>query len=183
MQSVVILFSAIRQGCPLLLSAEQCWLAATGLSQTHHPYVGPIHERAQPFGHILQCLQMGVSRPRSAEFSTVFRQLQSRQNSSPGERLYPPSHSLAFFDFFIHYRPILLRQVISLQFCLDHLCRFFSWSSLRAPQHDLFRSSQATIVCFEYCSVHFPEVGLSSSCCFLNQASPFIPLRFCESLI
>ena len=53
---------------------------------------------------------------------------------------------------------------------------------LLASQHDLFRRSQASVVCFEDCSVHFPEVRLffvlqlvgvrvflsSSSCCFMS---------------
>ena len=38
-----------------------------------------------------------------------------------------------------------------------HFRRLFAWSSMLASQHDCLRNTQASSVCFECCSVDFPE--------------------------
>ena len=66
----------------------------------------------------------------------------------------------SLFDLIIQFCPLLYKQFISRKFCLDHLCRLFAGCCLFAPHHGLLRSSQASIVCFEYRSVHPSEVSL-----------------------
>ena len=163
MRSVVIVFSLIRPGCPPLLSAEQCWLAATvvfhlclpGPSSTSEPSSRMSLSPSGAYCSAFRWEFLVLDLPGSA---TVLRHLQPRQHSSPGEWFDLPGQFLAFLDLFVHLRPFFFGQVVSQKFCLDHLCRFLSWSCLLASQHDLFRRSQTSIVCFEYCSVPFPEV-------------------------
>ena len=148
----------------------------------------------------MQCLQVGVPRPRPAWFSTILCHLQPCQHSSPGEWFDLPGQSLALFDLIVHLSSIPL-QANRLSGVLPGSSLSFTWSCLFASHHDLFRCSQTSIVCFEYCSVHFPEVCLLFVLqlvgvrvfsffiillfreCPLNQASPFVSFSFCESLI
>ena len=123
------------------------------------------------------CSAFRWERPRPAWFSTILCHLQPCQHSSPGEWFDLQAsllHSSISSFIFCHSSSGKLSLG---SFCMDQLCRFFAWSCLFASHHDLFRCSQTSIVCFEYCSVHFPKVRLlfvlafflsSSSCCFVS---------------
>ena len=54
----------------MLALSHSCALIFVG--QTKRPHLGPVRERAHSCGCVLQCFQVGVSRPRPPWFSTVF---------------------------------------------------------------------------------------------------------------
>ena len=141
-QSVVVLFPSIRQGCALLLSAK------TMLARSHRLASASI---AKPIIHMWAQFTQQLS--PSGTYCIAFRWeflvldlpgsepffvISSLARTLLLESDFIFQASLLHSSIFIHSRPFLLRQDICRQFCLNHLCCFVSWTSLRASQQICF---------------------------------------------
>ena len=113
----------------------------------------------RPSGYTLQSFQVGVPLPRLSWFSTVFLALSNLS------RILLLEKGWTFQANFLHSS---ISACTLAQFSSDMSSRgsFASVSSSHhlaqrmSSHHDLFRGSQASIVCFDDCSVDSPEVSL-----------------------